>query len=136
MAWIIDTCLLIDILDNDPRFGASSAKLIDSKRATGLSICPITYIELSPAFRGDAALQNQFLDDIGIQWQESWTSQDTATAHQTWTIHTSLKRTGHIGKRPIADILIGSFAMRFQGLITRNPKDFHSVLPRLKLVTP
>lgn len=55
MAWVVDTCLLIDIAIGDPVFGEASAKLIDSKRAGGLSICPVSYAELSPVFAGDLA---------------------------------------------------------------------------------
>ncbi len=32
MAWILDTCLLIDIADSDPNFGAAPAQFLDSKR--------------------------------------------------------------------------------------------------------
>ena len=42
MAWVIDTCLLIDVAENDPSFGVASATLIDSKRPDGLTICPVT----------------------------------------------------------------------------------------------
>jgi len=31
MAWVVDTCLIIDVLDDDPEFGAASARLIDAK---------------------------------------------------------------------------------------------------------
>jgi hypothetical protein len=42
-----------------------SAALIDSKRAEGLAICPVTYAELAPVFNGDATAQNEFLANIG-----------------------------------------------------------------------
>jgi predicted nucleic acid-binding protein len=38
-----------------------------------------------------------------------------------------MKRAGHAGKRPVADVFIESFACRFQGVITRNPKHFATV---------
>lgn len=37
------------------------------------------------------------------------------------------KRAGHAGKRPVADVPIEAFALRFQGLITRNPRHFKTV---------
>ena len=61
MAWVADTCLLIDVAEADPAFGVASAALIDSKRAEGLAVCPITYAELAPVFGGDATAQNEFL---------------------------------------------------------------------------
>ncbi len=41
MAWVVDTCLVIDVAEADPTFGVASAKLLDNKRADGLTICPI-----------------------------------------------------------------------------------------------
>jgi len=136
MGWVIDTCLLIDILENDPKFGVASAQLIDSKRGSGLLICPVTYIELSPAFAGNSTLQDEFLEGIGVNWLESWTWQDTREAHQNWNFYVSRRRQNRITRRPIADVMIGSFAMRFQGLLTRNTADFHSSIPSLRLAHP
>ena len=45
-------------------------------------------------------------------------------------------REGETGKRPIADVLIGAFAMRKGGLITRNEADFRSLYPGLTIFNP
>jgi len=39
-------------------------------------------------------------------------------------------------KRPVADVLIGGFALRFDGLITRNTDDFRKLFPALRLIRP
>ena len=80
MAWVVDTCLLIDVAEADPAFSVASAALIDSKRAEGLAVCPITYAELAPVFGGDATAQNEFLTNIGVWWPEAWTLTDTLAA--------------------------------------------------------
>ena len=54
MPWVVDTCLVIDVLDDDPDYGRASALLLDSKVSDGLVLCPISYVELAPAFLGDA----------------------------------------------------------------------------------
>ena len=46
------------------------------------------------------------------------------------------KRAGKIPKRPIADVLVGAFASRFDGILTRNVADFQPVFPTLNIVTP
>jgi hypothetical protein len=46
MAWVVDTCLLIDVAEADPTFGAASARLLDLKRAEGLTICPVSSLLL------------------------------------------------------------------------------------------
>jgi predicted nucleic acid-binding protein len=127
MAWVVDTSVLLDIRFNDPSFGVTSATCLARHLGAGLVICPITYIELSPAFRGDSSLQAAFLRQVGIDWLETWTWQDTRTAHQLWADHVTRKRAGQAAKRPVADVLIEAFTTRFQGLITRNPKHFAKI---------
>jgi predicted nucleic acid-binding protein len=136
MAWVVDTCLLIDVAEGDPLFGAASAALIDSKRRQGITISPITYVELGPVFNGNQKLQNEFLEKIGLNWPGHWTAADTFAAHEAWQRYVTAKRVGTMVKRPIADVLIGSFASRFDGFLTRNEKDFHSLFPNLKILTP
>lgn len=120
MAWVLDTCLLIDVAEADPAFGLRSATLIDSKRPDGLTICPVTYAELAPVFAGDQQAQNEFLFNLAVSWSEAWTSADTVAAHQAWNRYVIGKRGGSIPKRPIADVLIGAFASRFDGILSRN----------------
>ena len=90
-------------------------------------VCPVSYIEIAPAFSSQAALQIEFLQEVGVQWREPWTWLDTEAAHRLWGEYVEKKRGGKTGRRPVADVLIEAFAQRFDGLITRNPKDFASV---------
>jgi hypothetical protein len=94
MAWVVDTCLLIDVAEADPAFGVASATLIDAKRPEGLAVCPVTYAELAPVFNGDAGVQNQFLFHLGVGWPEAWTLADTAAAHAAWHRYVMDKRGG------------------------------------------
>jgi predicted nucleic acid-binding protein len=127
MAWVVDSCVLLDIRMNDPNFGLASAQCLAARLSEGLTIAPVTYVELAPAFRGDAQVQNMFLERAGVEWQTSWTLTDTETAHRLWAAHVKMRRSGHGNRRPVADVLIEAFAKRFQGLITRKPKHFTSV---------
>src|SRR5215204_3444511 len=47
MAWVVDTCVLIDVLEEDPSFGFLSAEILEESLEEGLVICPMTYAELS-----------------------------------------------------------------------------------------
>lgn len=136
MAWVIDTCVLIDILEADPKFGETSAEILESLLDEGLVICPMTYVELSPAFQGDRAFQDEFLTGVGADFRQDWIHEDTLRAHQAWNQLIQRKRSGQVPKRPLVDILIGAFATRFQGLITRNPDDFAKLFPSLPLRVP
>jgi predicted nucleic acid-binding protein len=135
--WVVDTCLVLDVLENDARFGAASATLLDAKRAVdGLLLCPVSFVELAPSFDGDLDRQRQFLRRVGIGFDEDWQLLDTLAAHAAWHRVIRRRRAGDGGRRPVADALIGAFACRFQGLLTRNPDDFAPVFPGLRIVTP
>ena len=136
MAWVVDTCLLIDVAEADPTFGVASAKLLDLKRTDGLTICPVTYVELAPVFNGDQAAQNEFLFNLGLNWPEAWAQSDTEEAHRAWHRYVAARRTARVPKRPLADILIGAFASRCDGILTRNESDFRTVFPKLVIAVP
>ncbi len=133
MTWVVDTSVLIDILEDDPRFGRSSAVALEAHAGDGVVLCPVSYAELAPAFAGDTALQERFLDAIGVSYRQEWLWADTTRAHHAWNRLVRRRRAGLAPKRPLADILIGAFATRYEGLITRNSKDFAAFFPDLRL---
>jgi len=107
MAWAVDTCVLIDVLEADPDHGRRSAALLSRKLREGL-----------------------------VDWRQPWTWQDTIAAHRAWEAHVAGRRARSAPRRPIADVLIGAFAGRFDGLVTRNAKDFRRVFPSLPIAEP
>jgi len=137
MPWVVDTCVVIDVGEDDPEFGERSARVLDRRAREGLLLCPVTTIELAPAFGGDRAALRTFLRHLGVQDAEPWLEEDTAAAFHGWWRYIAARRSRRVKKkRPIADILIGAFACRFHGLITRNPADFAPWFPRLRLIDP
>ena len=136
MIWVVDTCVVIDVLENDADFGLRSAQLLEDRLAEGLGICPVTQMELAPAFEGDLVEQKRFLDLAGIDYDGGWTGADTMAAHLAWQMHVAARRSGKQPKRPIADVLIGAFASTRRGLITRNARDFRRMFPELEILEP
>jgi predicted nucleic acid-binding protein len=134
--WVVDTCIVLDVLENDPAFGRPSAKLLQKLLPQGLTISPVTMVELSAAFSGDLAEQKRFLDQAGISYEEPWTAADTELACAAWNAYVVAKRQARATRRPVADILIGGFAANRTGLVTRNPRDFNRWFPRLRLQAP
>ena len=134
--WVIDTCIVLDVFEHDPAFGQRSAELLQKLLPQGLTVSPITMVELSAAFTGDLAEQKSFLDQAGISYTDPWTAADTERAHTAWHAYVVAKRQGSAAKRPVADLLIGGFAANRTGLVTRNPRDFSRWFPSLKLREP
>lgn len=136
MAWVVDTCLVIDVLDADPEFGHKSAELLDRRVQEDLVLCPLSYVELSPAFLGETSREDEFLAGVGISWLDGWQWADTVAAHRAWNRHVERRRSAKSRRRPVADVLIGAFACRHQGLLTRNAEDFAELFPGLMIVVP
>jgi len=134
--WVVDTCVIIDIISGDGEFSTMSADAIDAKRAEGLVIAPITYVELAPSFFGDVAKQDMVLSGMGIELDFAGSRGAVLAAHKAWYDHVLRKRLGETAKRPIADILIGAYAMQKGGLITRNEVDFKTIYPNLTIFNP
>ena len=135
-AWVVDTCVVLDIALNDGVHGVQSAQLLQTKLRDGLVICGVTLVELAPAFGGKLEELKRFLNGAQIGWEEPWTLVDSETAHDGWWRYVSQKRQGLVPRRPVADLLIGAFACRAHGLITRNPDDFKRFYPNLNLLVP
>ena len=134
--WVVDTCIIIDITSGEGEFSTKSADAIDAKRAEGLVVAPITYVELAPSFRGDIAKQDSVLSGMGIEFDFAGNRQAVLAAHKAWYEHALRKRLGEAVKRPIADVLIGAYAVEKGGLITRNEADFKTLYPNLTIFNP
>jgi len=136
MAWVADSCILLDIALRDPEFGLPSALLLDELRKDGLVVCPISTVEIAPQFGGQLQNVREFLGLMGVNLAVPWREVDTENAAAGWTRYVQQKRAGAAGKRPIADLLIGGFACRFQGLVTRNPQHFRPFFAELPIRQP
>ena len=44
MSWLVDSCVLIDIIDGDSVFSQASASILDEYADSGLEISPVTAI--------------------------------------------------------------------------------------------
>lgn len=134
--WVVDTCVIIDVLCGDGVFSTKSADALDAKRGEGLVIAPLTYVELAPSFLGDVHEQDVVLAGLGIDVDFGGSKEIVLEAHRAWYEHVQRKRAGAMVKRPIADVMIGAYAMQTGGLITRNEADFHSLYPNLTIFNP
>lgn len=135
MTLVVDTCILLDILEEDSVFGLASAQALNAQRDNELIVSPATYVELAPAFLGDRRWQNQFLEGLCIQVVSN-EPEVLNVAHSAWNAHILRKRKGIEKRRPIADVFIGALAAANDGLITRNEADFRPLFPNLNIIVP
>lgn len=136
MSLVVDTCVIIDVLDGRSPFSKASAKTLDKYADEGLLIAPISYVELAPAFLGDESRERDFLLDLGIDLPPLIDNTDLSAAHSAWYRQVLRKRQGKAARRPIADVMIGALASVNEGLITRNVKDFRALFPKLRIISP
>ena len=136
MIWVVDTCVVIDLVEHDGEFGAVSAAALASKIDDSFVIAPITYVELGPVFDGDRERQDAFLKESWIDFDFAGNKDAVVAAHKAWYEHVLRKRKGEVTKRPIADVMIGAYALQKGGLITRNEDDFRSLYPDLTIYNP
>ncbi len=133
---VVDTCVLIDIADDDPTYGRASAACVAAHLEEGLLISAVSYVELAPVFDGSARRLDDFLEGLGVGHHEPFELADRDASFDAWARHIAAKRAGEARRRPVADALIGAMAARTQGLITRNGPDFLSFYPRLRIIDP
>lgn len=136
MAWVVDTCVLLDVSMNGTPRCDSAIECLRKRADDGLCVCPVSVVELGPRFQGEYSAVVTFLASVHTSFTEDWTHGDTVRAFELWHDFQQRRKAGLIEKRPIADVLIAAFASRFQGLITSNPADFQKIMPSLRLVEP
>ena len=136
MSWVVDTCVLLDIFEDDEEFALPSADALDAHAADGLCVAPVTFVELAPAFHGALDEEENFLAGLGVDSDFAEERGAAIAAAKAWAAHVERKRAGQVPRRPVADALIGAFASARQGLITRNASDFRVLFPSLNIVEP
>ena len=108
MAWVVDTSVVLDLIVNGSTWRTASLACLQRHLADGLCICPVTFVEVGPAFGGDARAADAFFQVVPIATSEPWTSADTELAHRLWNDHQVRRRAAQMQKRPVADVLIAA----------------------------
>ena len=130
---LVDSCVLIDVLANDPDWAEWSLEKLDLLgQQAPLVINPIILAEISPRFDRaadlDAALQQLPIKREALPWDAAY------LAGQAFKIY----RTGKGTKRsPMPDFYIGAHALvGNMRLLTRDAVRFQTYFPKLNIVSP
>ena len=134
MVVIVDTNVLIDVLQDDPEWAEwSTARLYDLSKIHELVINPLIYAELSIAFATidalDAAVENLKLRVQELSLPVSFLA---GKAFVQYRRRRSGERT-HV----LPDFFIGAQAAGLEGpLLTRDTRHYSSYFPTVEIIAP
>ena len=130
---LVDSCILIDVLADDPKWADWSLGQLDvSSQQAPLIINPLILAEISPRFETvrdlEAALAGLPLVREALPWDAAY------LAGQAFKIY----RTASGAKRsPMPDFYIGAHAIvGNMRLLTRDAVRFQTYFPKLKIISP
>ena len=130
---LVDSCVLIDVLANDPDWAEWSLEKLDALgQQAPLVINPLILAEISPRFAKaadlDAALQQLPIKREALPWDAAY------LAGQAFKIY----RTANGSKRsPMPDFYIGAHALvGNMRLLTRDAVRFQTYFPKLNIISP
>jgi predicted nucleic acid-binding protein len=130
---LVDTCVLLDILTDDPKWADWSENAVaDARDAGELAINPIIYAELSAGFDtieelDDAVPAADFAREP-LPYQAGFVA---SRAFITY------RKRGGARRSPLPDFYIGAHAaVSGYRLLTRDAQRYRTYFPKLKLITP
>ncbi|GEL24996.1 DNA-binding protein [Pseudonocardia sulfidoxydans NBRC 16205] len=130
---LVDTNVLSDVLNSDPRWADWSAdRLAEAFDDGPVVINPIIYAELAPSFTTvellDSAVPADRLTREPLPYQAGFLA-----GH----VHLRYRRAGGTKRSPLPDFYIGAHAaVRGYRLLTRDVARYRTYFPRLDMVVP
>jgi predicted nucleic acid-binding protein len=130
---LVDSCVLIDVIDEDPVWADWSLQALDEWGRRGpVLINPVAYAEVSPDFDEPAQL-DAILGKVGVEYRDMPREAlfVAAKAYQAY------RRRGGARRGVLPDFFIGAHAAALGvPLLTRDVRRFRSYFPTVRLVTP
>lgn len=128
---LVDSNVIIDILDADPAWaGWSRAHLGRARSAGGVIINPLIYAEIAAAFsvKREAERAIRIYRREPLPWEAAFNASRAFIAY---------RRAGGTKHSPLPDFYIGAHAeLRGYTLLTRDPGRYRSYFPTLSIVAP
>lgn len=130
---MVDSNVLIDVVSDDPAWGAWSAgRLADAAETGRLIINAIIYAEVSTRFSRiedvERALPRDMLDREAIPYEAAFLAAKAFVAY---------RRRGGARTAPLPDFLIGAHAtIAGHSLLTRDAARYRTYFPKLDVIAP
>ncbi len=132
-AILVDSNVLIDVLDQDPHWEAwSHAAMVEALEEGALLVNPIVYAEISIGFSTaeacDLALSKRWVERIPMPWPASFLAGKAFFEY---------RRSGGLRLSPLPDFFIGAHAaVGRHRLLTRDPTRYRTYFPTVELISP
>lgn len=130
---IVDTNVLIDVLEDDPAWADWSVRQLRAQaQVHELAINTVIYAELSLAFDSVDALDSA-ISRMGLAMEEI----PRAALFLAGRAFMKYRRAGGLRNNVLADFFIGAHAaVSGCGILTRDASRYASYFPRVSLITP
>jgi predicted nucleic acid-binding protein len=130
----IDTNVLVDILEPDPRHGAASAEALTRCLAEGATVaCDVVWAEVATVYGEQQADLTAALETLGIDYSEV-TQKAALEAARHWHAYRSR---GGSRQRIAADFIVGAHALaQCDRLLTRDRGFYRSSFSALTILDP
>lgn len=130
---MVDTNVLVDLLDNDPRWADWSERQLQlQSRVHELVVNPVIYAELSSKFESHQTLDSH-LEAMDLRFRDMTRS----ALFLAGVAHRHYRDAGGPRETILADFLIGAHAMVLGcGILTRDTRRYRRYFPLVELVAP
>jgi predicted nucleic acid-binding protein len=128
---LVDTNVIIDILDADPIWAKWSRDHVRDARHRGSAVVnPLIYAEVAGAY----AVQGEADRVLSVYRRENLPWEAAFNAGRVFRLY---RRAGGTKRSPLPDFYIGAHAeVKGYTLLTRDPGRYRSYFPTLKIIAP
>jgi predicted nucleic acid-binding protein len=130
---LVDSCVLLDVLLDDPRWGSWSAEQLERLADEAvLVINPVVYAEVSVGFKRiedlESALPSEWIARFPIPWEAAFLAGKCFVKY---------RKAGGTRSAPLPDFFIGAHAaVQCLRLLTRDARRYASYFPTVELIAP
>jgi predicted nucleic acid-binding protein len=132
MPTILDSNVLLDLIQRDPVWYSWSAERLAHSRDNGLCINAVVFAECAAGYTSRVEFHN-VLRQVGVDFENI----PEDAAYLAGRTHLEYRKRGGLRLRTLPDFFIGAHAsVRDFTLVTRDPAIYRGYFPKLDIIAP